>query len=318
MRKVIGYLVLIVLLFLAVGLLSTSYSASVALLLGILLAWPTKVIIKAIVAHMRSLGHQERRVLFLIAFLLLLVICSLYLFSFTLSLRPPTVDEYQVIIEQLDSQTFRVQENVIIEETTTVNQESKIEEILVSLPERTVKSASRGLLLKELQIAPLKMSSSGYISLTLPSGNVLRGSLCRDYCPKSRIELLDFPTNSFYAAKDAQDIERFPYVNTESITWSVRNLEKGVIFAYIPSPYHYLRPILQPFVEASSIGQWAIALVSIIGTLVLTPIVQPVLTDLAQNRLKSLFKKAPPERSGKKASLIISSKGEEKEIEIDE
>ncbi len=188
------------------------------------------------------------------------------------------------------------------------------EDIMFHLPDRKIASTSRGFLVRELQISPLQMDITGHISLTLSDGTSLDDDLCPSYCPDSRIELLDFPKNAFYVAREARDLEVFPYVDTETITWSVRNLERGIAFAYVAPPYYQLRSLLKPFVEFSSFGQWVVGLVGVIIAFVITPVVKPVLTDLAKNKFKSQIERKP----AKKGIIIVSSKGQEKEVEIDE
>jgi hypothetical protein len=79
-----------------------------------------------------------------------------------------------------------------------------------------------------------------------------------------------------------------------------------------------LLPILKPFVEISSLSELVIGLFGIIVGLIVTPIVKPVLSNLVQNKIKSWLDRLTKKKPSKKVTLIVSSKGEEKEIEIDE
>lgn len=304
MRKLIYYFILILFILFVVGFLLTSYRASLALVLGILLAWLVEVIFNTIPSStFRFFGY-------IILLLIALITAIIIFIRFCIDVIPPVenpsvVDEYQVTIEYLESETFIVEESAVV-----------VDGLFIDFPTRLLKSNNRSLLLKELQITPLQMDTLGDVNVTMPDGDIRAGPLCGDYCPESTVELVDFPINRFYAARGAQDIERFSYINTETIVWSVRNLEKGVAFAYFRSPYHYyLRPILQPFLGITSIGQWAIGFISLVSTILLAPIVRPVFIDAAQAKLKSIFgnKEQPKET----ARFIISGKGDEKEVEIE-
>jgi hypothetical protein len=186
------------------------------------------------------------------------------------------------------------------------------------LPVREVTSSNRGLLLKEVHIAPLQANSEGYVDLNLPNGKRLSGYLCTYYCPKSKIRLRDFPKNYFYDAKNDVSLQRDPYIDIETITWSVNDLNEGIKFSYISPPYYYLLPLVKPFVGISSLSELIIVLLGIIGGLIVTPIVGAFLSDLVKSKIKSRFEKPPKKKQSRRTTLIVSSKGEEKVIEIDE
>jgi hypothetical protein len=219
------YLVFSFLVILIVGLFLTNYYASFALLLGIFLSQPSKV-----------LYH-----LFKWRFILL-IIMAIFLVALVNQPTPPPplpiVEEYSVIIEPLypEMEKFIVNEEIIFyinQEVEDVNSQM----IYSRLPKREVTSTNRGLLLKEVHISPLQANSFGYVNLTLPDGFLLRGRLCTYDCPVSRIELYDFPKNSFYDAKDVDgSISYDSYIDKEKISWSASNLNQGIKFAYIPPP----------------------------------------------------------------------------------
>lgn len=221
----------------------------------------------------------------------------------------PVVAEYHIAIKPVDS-TLK---NLKIEEEGILDGEMKL------LSERQISGTSRGFLLREVRITPLEADASGYVNLILPDGSSLRGPLCGSWCPQSTVELRDFPKNSFFDAKNAEQVgEPDTYVEVETIILSIRDLEQGIVFAYIPPPYHYFRPMLAPFVGLSSFGEIAIVIFSLTGTIILVPIVQPIIYNLAKSRLQSWFKKESKEKSVKTATLIVSSKGEVKEVEVNE
>lgn len=224
---------------------------------------------------------------------------------------------YQVTIEPANNamDSFKVEEQVSVLENGT--------HLLIRLPTRQVSSTSRGFLLQEVSIAPLQADSSNTASLTLPDGTLIRGRLCDEDgvppCPESEIQVRNFPQGSFYMARYPKDepIKR-PYVDTETVTWSIRrdsfDLERGIVFAYIPGPYYLLHTLLAPLVGLSSLGEVGIALLGLIGTGIVTPIATPVLYDIAKTKFKAQLEKMP-KTSPKSAKLVISGEGEEKDIE---
>jgi len=168
----------------------------------------------------------------------------------------PEVEEYQVEIEQLDAQEFNVKE-----EAFTDSDE------LIDSQEREVESTSSGLILRELHITPSE-------------------PLCISRCPKSMVVLLDFPIGSFYQAKEVGNIEKESYVGTETIRWSVRDLDRGITFAYIPAPYHHLRPFLIPFIEFASFSSWLIGFGGFMMALFINPMIKPLLPYINNSKRK--------------------------------
>jgi len=318
--KIGGYSVFFSLVLLVAGLFSTSYSASLVFLLGIFLSISAKVLFHRAASWVPKWKMWEWFTFIILVIIFLISILSLPgLINLHLPPSPPVVEKYSVIIEPLDlkMERFRVNEKVFFYSSQEVDYINR--QMNSSLFEREVTSTNRGLILREVHIAPLQADSFGYVNLTLPDGILLCGRLCTDKCPKSRIELRDFPKNSFYDAKDVNGSINFDsYIDKEKITWSASNLNQGIKFAYIPSPYYYLLPVLKPFVEISSLSQLVIVLLGIIGGLIVTPVVKPVLSNVVKNKIKSWIERPPKKKPSKKATLIISSKGEEKEIEIDE
>ena len=310
------YLVFFFLVLLIVGLFLTSYYASFALLLGIFLSRPAKVLFHPFKLWLQKWKWWQWIILILIIILPLLLVLS----SPPLPPPPPVVEEYSVIIEPVypEMERFTVDEEIIFYSKQEIN-DIYGQMIYSSLPKREVTSTNRGLLLREVHIAPLQANSFGYVNYTLPDGILLSGKLCTNDCPVSRIELRDFPNNSFYDAKDVDgSISYDSYIDKEKISWSASNLNKGIKFAYIPSPYYYLLPLLKPFVEISSIGQLVIVLLGIIGGLIMTPIVKPFISHLVKDKIKSWLERPPKKKPDKRVTLIVSSNGEEKEIDIDE
>jgi hypothetical protein len=330
-RKYTGYTVLAVVSILLLGLVFTSYTASLSALIGIVIAWPTKLfwcrLINILTNILKGIWVKIPRILLRLFFALLLFFLLLILFWWlrSVSTAPgfhPAVVEYRVTVSLAGDQKFLIQERVLLPETQDTKEfelpiEYPIREFLggewLELPNRELSGGQIGLLLGELKILPLEMDSRGYVDLTLKNGITKHRSLCGSYCPKVNVELIDFPKDSFYQAKYSEDIKRRTYLNTETITWSPQNPDRGISFAYILPPFHQLRVLLTPFLNIDSIGQWLLSLLALVSTVVFTPLVKPVVTDLAKEKLLSLFKPKPK----KKLKIFISSKGEEKEIDVD-
>ncbi|NLH06093.1 MAG: hypothetical protein GX484_00650 [Chloroflexi bacterium] len=152
---------------------------------------------------------------------------------------------------------------------------------VMTIPEREVASRPRGFLLREVTIEPLGTGATASIPLELDDGTQVEMRLCRVFsCPPSEVEIQDFPQNAFYAAQNVAEVRSTPYVRTETVTWTTDDLDDGITFAYIPSPYHRLRPVLSPFLGAASLGDWLLGLVAMVGSILTAPLVGPLLEHL--------------------------------------
>lgn len=104
----------------------------------------------------------------------------------------------------------------------------------------------------------------------------------------TRLVLLrDAPRGSFLAAKNAEKMEKHPYMDTETVSWSVMDLEEGITFAFVPPPFHYIRPMIEPLLGVSGLNEWVLGILGLSGSILLTPIVKPVLLSIAQKRFGS-------------------------------
>jgi hypothetical protein len=85
------------------------------------------------------------------------------------------------------------------------------------------------------------------VNITLPDNTPFRAPFCGYNCPETEVELIDFPKNFFYEAKNARDLNSLPYLKTETIQWHVSHPDRGISFAYnpYPSPINILTPLLQ-------------------------------------------------------------------------
>jgi len=308
--------ILIFTLLFILGLLFVNYSAAMALLIGIILAWFIRLVVRF---------ANRISVLLYVGILLLIALAVIS----SLALLGPQIanifsrvtsgltgggsifEHYQVVIEPMNPalETFLIREEV----EYTINGEKN----RLRLPQRHLSGTSRGLFVKELKINALDMDSSGTVIWTLPDGTVRRDALCPMSCPIGSVELKDWPKNSFYASKNARDMKQQSYLDTETLDWSVSSLKDPIQVAYIPSPFYFLRAFLEPFAQVSSLGEWVMTLIGILSTAIVTPAIKNRLSGVVQNRVKSLLERNS-KISGRKTTLIISSKGKEKEIEIKE
>jgi hypothetical protein len=155
--------------------------------------------------------------------------------------------------------------------------------------------------LREVRFVPLQNDQSADVAtITLSDGSSMNLFLSNFYCEKSTIELRDFPKNCFYAAKDGENVKKLSYIETETVIWSVTDLKRAITFAYIPTRYQHLQPVLMPILAIFSIKNWFIGILILMGTLILTKIVAPTLLDVAKNKLKAVFEKSSDEKVGKR------------------
>lgn len=296
-KKFLGFIILIFVISLVLGLFSINYISGIAIIGGILISFPVVGLLKYIVKHFPKITPTT-------GIILLLVISQVIFFVFfTLNAYHPYVptcdiSDYRItaIPESSQLTSITIQEYVVPKDVKKFNPPSSWITSSIdnqegfSLPERKATIQNRGFLLKEVIIEPSISCSDDVF-----------------------IELNDFPRNSFYAAHYAKDLQKYPYVDTETVTW---NPESRVVkFSYIIPPFQVVSPLLTPLVGASNINQWIVGLIGIIGALIFTPIIKTVFTESAQKYLKD--KLSDSEITPKQtAKLIISEKGDEKEVEI--
>lgn len=293
-RKTIvaGAVILFVMVFVVV--LATSYSASLYLIFGMIIAWFLYFISKGVILLFKKLKWPYP---ILISTILGFMFCGFLLYllphvSYMTNpppppaLIPPIVEKYKVSVEMLAGDTFKLQESVV---PGMFYREAPDD--WISLPSREIASHNIGFLLREIYIAPLDMDQKQDVKITLPDGKTYGGEFCGDTCPQVTVELVDFPKDAFFEAKTAENIERFPYIDTETITWSVRLPNKGIAMAYIRPPFQLLHSILTPFLGISSFSQWTVAMIGLFISIIFIPIVLPVFNDMAQDRLKTYLEK---------------------------
>lgn len=157
---------------------------------------------------------------------------------------------------------------------------------------REVASTNHGFIAQEVHINPLQANEFGVSSLTTSDGESINVELCRHSCPEGSVTLLNFPKNSFLEAKYDTNLKIDSYLDTDTISWSTKDLNKGIIFAYIPPPFYHFKLVLKPFLGVASFDQWILAFLGAVGSIVIVPIVKPILEDIAQNKLRRCLQKA--------------------------
>jgi len=280
--KIFGVICLIVLIVLVAGLFSVNYTNGVAIVVGIIISLALNRFLKFV---------KWRKLLILI----LLIPCLLVLFIGFIIFRfgpleatkPPPCPflHYRVVAmpetPHLDS--IKIQQLVTLDNNVSFTPPSTWAQTYIDnqpayrLPDIEATIDQRGFLLKEVSF----QSSSVWCNIT------------------EDVELDDFPLNSFYAAHDAQDLQRHPYIDTETITWG--SLSSTITFSYITPPFQEVRALLTPVLGASSLNQWLIGIIGMVGTLIFSPIVKPVLTDNFQKSIKDSFSKLAARITRKKA-----------------
>ena len=130
---------------------------------------------------------------------------------------------------------------------------------------------------------------------------------------KSLVTLSDFPINSFYAAYHAQELQKSPYLETETITWTSSGAM--IKFLFIPPPYQHLRHLLAPLFGVSHAGQWIYGILGLLSAYIFMPYMLPVLREMMESTLKRRLLNANKTEK-QTAKIITNDKGDEIEIEI--
>lgn len=310
-ERKLSALTLLALALVMLGVSAISYTSALLIFFGFILAIPISFIIAGLARwRWRKLVLTTSFWLGLLAFLLFSMGQPLYY------IPPPLFTSYRLTIEPADSpNVFVVQEQAIAQMRPKSSGETgNGGTVLVRWTARNVSSTRKGFLLREVKLVPTATRDG--VQVLAPSGDTAYGFLCTYTCPENEIELQNLPIGSFFAARDAEGVRTSAYIDEETTVWSLKRLDRGVIFAYIPAPFHHLRRILKPFIGAATISSWVIALISLIGGLVLLPIIKPILFEYAVDKIKGRRKEKPSTSEPRKVRLIIDSDGTEKEIEV--
>ena len=301
-RQVIQYAIVVSVLAFLVGLLTLNYSAAAVLILGAALAWPA-------VKLARFLAARWRRILLPLFFAVSIAACLLYtryLVPLYLSadFSPPLISGYHLTISSPDwgSGVFLLKETVSINPKWAEFTHETSLPSSIDLPERKVTSRDIGLFTREVKITPGQPDPSGEVMITLPDGSTFKGAICSFSCDSISIQLEDAPRGSFLAARDAENIKTHPYVDTETISWSVIDLGQGITFAFVRPPFNYVRPIIAPLLGVTALNQWLLGILGSVFTLVITPILRPLILSTAQKSFSPWLDKRRSAKGAKDAN----------------
>lgn len=157
---------------------------------------------------------------------------------------------------------------------------------VLAFPERTVLSERRGFMLREVSVQPLGSGALSPTAFTLPDGSQVVAPLCtRTACPPGEVRVEGLPERSFFAARGVADVATVPYVRTETVSWATPDLSAGIAFAYVPSPFQAFRPLLQPFIGASSLNDWLVGLIALVTGVLAAPLIMPVVEYIGERAL---------------------------------
>ncbi|GAB4474987.1 MAG: hypothetical protein Kow00124_15510 [Anaerolineae bacterium] len=302
----VGLLILLVAILLVIGLFAVSYRLGLALLIG---AGAALLILGGLVPLFRGQRSTRPRTALMLGLLGVLVVAAAAVFAVPLLLQRSgaigpqapagegpaeseggaprlAVSEYRVVVLPGDE---RLKQLEVFEEITAdvyLGTDLLADGMVFSLPPRTVEAVPGGFLLAEARLDP-----PGTIEVSLSDGSPASGVVCSPRCPLTRVELRDFPRQAFFAARDAGPVEIAPYLDTEIVRWSVADAAPGIVFAFMPPPFQHLRPLLAPLVGASDAEEWVVGLIGVIGTIVMAPLIRPILTELFEEGLTRFLRR---------------------------
>jgi hypothetical protein len=314
-RLVTAPIILAVIIVAVAALLTTSYMAAVTVLAGMVLAWLIYAPVRLQALRLRSKSQENASQLrrsvtprFVLGFsAILLGLCAFLIFFAALLSLPAIrgavtpgslpyvpgaatvlgVQSYRATIEPVDSnlRKFTIQEQFLLEPSVVASVHLTTTVVGTT---RSLTGHALGFLVEEAEFLPSGIAATHDVTIPLPYGYGLLRLACTFDCPKSEIEVRNLPKGSFYLAYFASELQTYPYVNVESIKWSMNDVREGVRFAYVQPPYQELRPILQPFFGLATLGQWLLAILGLAAGLVTVYVVRP-LSDLAKTGVTSLL-----------------------------
>lgn len=265
------------------GIMSMNYTGVIAILVGIAVYFTLINLISYFRKHIR---------LFII-FLLDIILITVYtIINPTSDATCPITDYlFNVIPETPQLDKLKIQEFVVqtpfetlFPQSTWIKEEFD-NQTVYRLPDTYATIIYRGLLKREAVINRSVNDSCTKIS-------------------EVAIQLYNFPINSFSEAYLANDLIKYPYIDTETVVWKTNNL--NIRFSYIPPPFHTVYTFIIKLLNLSS-SSWFLGLIGLIIGSLLPVWAQNTLGDKSDNKGKS---------AKKFAKIIISMRGEEKDVEI--
>ncbi len=289
--KLIIYRVVLLALLLIVflGILCVNYIASLVLIISIFLGvYCFNTLIKNI-KKIRLTKKTKLTLKILLFSILLLILIALGLHVEYTSGRPmPFFEEYKLVIKPINSDLLKYEINEILMTHVTqeelergfrvgnnLHEENSNKIKIYARKKRVVNNINIGLLLKEIYIRPFQLNADSYINAVLSNGKQWKGKLCPDSCPKSTVELVDFPQGSLYSIKNEEDFSILDkYLGNETLRWSVRDLNKGIRFAYIKPPFYIFARLIKPFLKLTESNQLFVVVFGLMFGLVIRPTIK--------------------------------------------
>jgi hypothetical protein len=279
---VAGGLALAVLL----AIFAASYLAGVALIAGVLLP----LLIYMLLARWGGAASGSRLrlaagaiSLALVGAIALIVVARLSGPHLYPSYSTATVSAYNAVIRPSGSGLFTVTEDAAAEldgfDVVSPTQTLRTPRLHST---RTVAAVSKGWLLREVSFTPL-----ANVEFTLANGSKIQPLFLPDFGVKLAAQVQDMPAGSLYAVKRAQGLAASTYLDSETTTWFVTDLQESITFAYLPSPWHHLKPVVAPFLTLSSLARWLVGILGLLGGTVVGAFVQPALLVLLRDRMAS-------------------------------
>jgi hypothetical protein len=325
--QTLRYVALLLAILFSAGILLISYSKGLVFFLGFVFGPAITVFLFNVETTRDESSKLTIEAIKMVGIAIILIVFSLYLLSDTTTTKfrehppspqhsttshpprpsrpslPPyiyTIEEYRVTVDaenNLSKNKLQVKEEVIynkkcLSSSCRKKKSAETQASTFSTNNREVASTNHGFMVQEVYINPLQTNESGVYSLTTLDGTSINIKLCQYGCPEGSITLINFPKNSFYEAKYDTNLQINSYLDTETINWSTKYLNKGITFAYIPPPFYHFKLALKPFLGVASFNQWIVAFLGAVGGIVIVPIVKPILEDIAQNKLISCLQKA--------------------------
>jgi hypothetical protein len=274
----------VIALLLVVLLFSASYLAGLTLCAGILL--PSAVYLLLARVGNASSPARLRQTALLLSLALVSVIAVGVAYVATRPAPYPsyltaTVRAYSATIRPGASGVFTVIEDADAEldgfTVVTTTQALRTPRTRTS---RAVASTGKGWLLREVSFVPL-----AGVEFPLPDGERIQPLFLPDEGAKLTAQVQDLPAGSLYAIRRAQATSASAYLDTETTVWTIPDLQESITFAYLPSPWHILKPLIAPFLTLPSLARWLVGIVCMIGGTLFGAFAQPALVRLVRERL---------------------------------
>lgn len=208
------------------------------------------------------------------------------------------VTEYQLTLTPVEQSiiAFQVKVNIRLQEN---GQEKSLG---FTQPDAIQSRASQqGWLLKEVQLA---LPEKTLAQFTWKEGNLSREAQNVCCFRPVKITLKDVPKSVFYEAKNAVNVKRATYGNTETIEWEVQDPwgeSEQAMFSIVPPPYNRF-PFIHRFASLSSVADWVFTLGGMLGSSLLVSLLIPVLKDVGQEKVKRSLKNIKKDQKQSKAS----------------